>query len=207
MKLKDSFFSCEGKGSMSSHVKSSTTIYKKMRLLLFLLFVSFCVFLIGYYSYSGNLLKRLPPKLKYAVSVGESSIKKIEDKYKDISNTGIGWGSVNEQFLKKISISFNSYKQISVEKAREMMVDSINILVDEANKCEKLKPFLINGYFYPYNSDILFYIHHDREEVDFTIAKCDEGKIQYIVRENNVLIFSEIETYEEAVQKIENKRN
>lgn len=173
----------------------------KLLLLFIFVFLSSCV---------TNLSSTLPQHLKVASTVSGQVAKIIENKYQ-AEFEGIGWSSdKTNDLLNKITITFTIYRKININQAREMILDSVNIFLSEINKNEEIKQYIVNGYFYPSNIEIVFYIYNENKgffyDPDLCVAGFNDNMLRY--KTNDLKLNAPFKTviyenYQEALQKVQ----
>lgn len=165
-------------------------------------------------SCTPNWYLNVPQNLKVAGHVSKEASSEIELKYGVVFN-GIGWGSdKTNDLINMISLGFTINRKISINEAREIILDSINIYLDEVNKNEEIKPYIVNGYLRPSNLQIRLFIHNKNggflHDPDISVVHFNGKRISYATNDVNICApFKNViyETYEEALQKMQESGN
>lgn len=151
----------------------------------------------------------LPEKLKIASKVVSKVSDEFENKY-NIRFCGIGWGSDTNELLNLIAVCIETQGEKSKEEIRNILVEFSLAILDEINKNENLKMYLVNNKFDLSNIKINFFINsEDNGELydpAIGLANFYHGKIRYVTfdsQEKILTIKHEFEeTYEAAMEKM-----
>jgi len=156
-----------------------------------------------------SLKKKKVDYEKIADRITGRTMLKIEKETKLIF-VGFGGGAMHN--IRLLSMSFDYYQEVDLDQARELLLYAVDTYLEEINKDQEVRPYLITYPFTAANVEIqIFFYQPDRRDLgpgkiyyssaidgifDFYIP----GKEQYS-RET----FSE-ETYEEAKQRVAMKK-
>jgi hypothetical protein len=110
--------------------------------------------------------------------------------------------------IKMLGLSFQYYKEINIEEARELLMKAGSLLIKEINANELIRPYLDNYPFEAKNIEIKIFLFNpngtqfDLDKLHY--ATMVKGKLKYVIRssENNLYKTIYTETYEEAVDKL-----
>ncbi len=137
----------------------------------------------------GVLFYTLPlTPLGYMISKKETLTNRIMMKVarkitaeKKLYLVGTGAQMMNE--IQMLALSFDGFRDISLDEARELIVFSTETFVNEVNSCKKIKPYLANDPFTEKNVEIriwfnkLDYSMVDSNYISFIFN--NRGKIEY----------------------------
>ena len=153
-----------------------------------------------------------PPSIAMTEKLENRVAPLLEKKYK-MRLCGSG-GGMPDGIVNMLALSFDSYRTISIEEARPILVDCVNTYMNAVNEDKELKPYLKNTPFTPQNIEISIYFNSPRGEEVYdpylSIASTLCGKLIYRTKEKGQKFGykSEIvESYEDAVKILSEKKN
>lgn len=120
----------------------------------------------------------------------------------------IGTGAQMMYEIEMLAMGFNYYEEVSINKARELMVYAIKTFLDEINNSEAIRPYLANYPFTAKNVDITIYPHTANGGTlpvgTLYIISSTNGIINYYVNSEGHKPLKRVyrETYQEAVAKL-----
>lgn len=169
-----------------------------------------CLFLLLIFLITGCTLEDLNPiykpseKKKLADEIRTKVTTKLK-REKDLHPCGSGGGMMHE--IKMLALSFDYYKQIDIDEARELLIIAVNEFVDAINADEKIRPYL---YHYPFEHrkvEIRIFIRNpDGSRVEngkLCVVSAIESILEYSTHDpDDRLLNIHEETYEEALKKI-----
>lgn len=174
---------------------------------------TFVLALLGVLTMSGNraFSHVSPPSIAMTEKLENRVAPLIEKKYK-MRLCGSG-GGMPDGIVNMLALSFDSYRTISIEEARPILVDCINIYMNAVNEDKELKPYLKNAPFTPENIEISIYFNSPRGEEVYdpylSIASTLCGKLIYRTKEKGKIFGYKsevIESYEDAVKILNEKK-
>ncbi len=107
-----------------------------------------------------------------------------------------------------LHLGFDYYKQIDIEKARELLMSAGNLFLKTINEDERIHPFLDSYPFLPKNIEILIFLREPKGSKfgprRLYVISMSEGVLKYYINdpETNHLLSIYNETYEEAEEKL-----
>jgi ribosomal protein L14E/L6E/L27E len=113
--------------------------------------------------------------------------------------------------IKMLALSFDYYGPIDIEKGRELLLAAINEFKDTVNADERIRSYLFNYPFEAKNIEIRIFLYNlDGSVCDsdkLVVIKSIDGNFIYNIDgpDESSYITIHKETYEEAMQKIEDK--
>lgn len=148
---------------------------------------------------------KLSSREKSANIVLSDTTRKIEQEFGLVN---IGTAGQTSQGVKMLGLSFLSRKSLDVNRARKLIVLSVQMLTDEMNSKESLRAHLDH---YPAGAEMVWMtisvpLHYQdvtaRESLEIVIANC--GTIEYKIKDPGAQRSRAIlqESYEEAVAKL-----
>jgi hypothetical protein len=177
-----------------------------------LIFVMISLFVFGCEKSSPILYER-DPKWKIADEIYDNEIgKKVflqlkrEKKLKVIES---GWGLRGKKTIRCMHCGFQYFNEITLDEARELLVEAANLYLKTINENERIPPFLENYPFGPENIEIRIFIYDSKgknpskEKLQYITLQ--DGKFRYSTGElDSQGLFKDIcvETYEEAQSKL-----
>ena len=177
---------------------------KVSRLLVSLFFLLFFVDLSA-----GNILDdQIPEPDRIAFEIINETVDILTKKYPlELCGTGM-----NGKF-EYLEISFEVSKILDRQKAREMLIDCVEIFLEKINTNEKIQPYLIAKPFTFENAGIVFFIRDEKNNRVFhpaiTVAACSSHGISFRTKEKeNIFQYKEVyeETHEEALAHLKQSR-
>jgi hypothetical protein len=127
-------------------------------------------------------------------------------KEKELYPSGSGAQMMNE--IKMLALSFNYYKNINIEEAREMLISATDKFVNEVNSENEIIKYLYNEKFNQNNVEIrIFLKNRDGSTVsqgNLRVISILEGILEYDIGDPETGLLKTIhrETYDEALKKI-----
>ncbi len=164
----------------------------------------FAVLFIASCGSTRNESSTLPSKQILANRVRNKTIHDLK-KEKELYACGAGARIMNQ--IKVLSLSFNYYKEIDIEKSRELLLFAGNVFLNNINSDEQIRSYLNNYPATPENIGVIIFIKNPdgslTEKNKFTAATMLDGIFCYYIRspETGHLKMVYEETYEEAVSK------
>ncbi len=125
---------------------------------------------------------------------------------KELYLVGTGGQMMNE--IQMLALSFQGFRDVSLDEARELIVYAVETFVNEVNRNEKVRPYLANYPFIAKNVEIsLLFFKPDYSEVDvpnisFIVTRRGCIKYYYGMPEFNIKNPCLIESYEEALKGV-----
>lgn len=107
-----------------------------------------------------------------------------------------------------LGLSFNYYHPVDIAEGRKLLVRAVEVMMQEVNTREKIRPYLIRYPFAPRNVEIhiILYNSDGRNVAPGSLwgMEASEGFLSYTIEhpETQRLITIYQETYEEALQRI-----
>ena len=126
--------------------------------------------------------------------------------------TGTGGGGSSEKGLTMLSVSFEKDQKIDLSEARKLIVECTDEFVSEINSSLDLKKHLFSVPF-TYENIKISILFVDQKEHEFvsppfiSAIRISEGEIRYKIHENDHLKMVKEETYEEALEILEQSEN
>ncbi len=144
----------------------------------------------------------VPPDERIADKITAKTAKKLR-KEKDLCLIGTGAQMMYE--IEMLAMSFNYYKEVDVEQARELVVYATETYLDAINSNEKIRPYLANYPFTAKNIEIrIFPWNTDGQDLPLNKISCisfTHGNIRYRTEiDYNPPMYQE--SYEEALSKV-----
>ncbi len=153
-----------------------------------------------------------PPSIAMTEKLENRVAPLLEKKYK-MRLCGSG-GGMPDGIVNMLSLSFDSYRIASIEEARPILVDCVNIYMNAVNADKELKPYLKNAPFTPENIKISIYFNSPQGEEVYdpylSVASTLCGKLIYRTKEKGKIFGYKsevIESYEDAVKILNKKKN
>lgn len=116
-----------------------------------------------------------------------------------------GSGGQTMHGVKKLTLSFEYHKPVDIDSGRELLVSSVQAFIDAVNEEKLIRPYLSNYPFTAQNVHIEVFL---REVNGLCFISARQGAMQYDIRNTNGRLETIYrETYEEAVQKLEEQKN
>jgi hypothetical protein len=153
----------------------------------------------------------IPDYEKMADQITAKTAKKLKAK------KGLALIGTSGQMMKNIqmmAMHFNFYREVDIETARNLLVESIQEYLYAINSNEEIKPYLHDNPFTDKNVEITIYFYNpDRSDVlsdSISIATSNKGKIIYYIDYPEKYTIKPIleESYQEAVDLVDRyKRN
>jgi hypothetical protein len=143
-------------------------------------------------------------KQRYVTDIRNNAALKIKNR------TGLvpfGFGGQMMDQIKVVTLVFLYHQPVDVDKARELLISSSEILLHEINSDERIRPYLDCYPFDPKNISITLCIQKLNGESfgqnELCIVSTDAGKVEYKIDGPDPAHFVTIkdESYEEARQK------
>lgn len=125
---------------------------------------------------------------------------------KELYPCGVGGGMMDQ--IKMLALSFDYYKLVDIEQARELLVYSTTLFLNIINENMEIRPYLEHYPFNPENIEIRIYLQNsDGSEPNsgkLTIVKMMNGTLEYVIRnpETNRLTTLYEETFDVASKKL-----
>lgn len=120
----------------------------------------------------------------------------------------MGTGAQARKKIKMLALSFGYYQPLTIEKARELLLSSCEVLITTVNSNERIRPYLDSYPFGPKNVEIRIFLYDSkgkkRAKGDLSIIKAIDGILKYETDdpENKFRSITVLkETYEEAMLK------
>jgi hypothetical protein len=148
-------------------------------------------------------------RLSYDEKLANECLKKAAiqlKKKKGLHLFGTG-GRMMDQ-IKVLHLSFIYYKPIDIKEGRELLIASVNELIDVVNASEHIRPYLNNYPFEPKNIGIEIFLRNpDGSFVapeQLRVISAEEGILSFKIDNPETRLFQIVhkETYEEALLKI-----
>lgn len=125
----------------------------------------------------------------------------------------IGTGGSMMDEVKMLAMSFQFFKEIEIEEARNLTVSAVKEYLAEINNNQKIRPYLSNYPFEPKNVEILIWVRKPdgsapkSGNLDFIAAV--DGLIKYYTTEQDSIHVKRIysETYEEALSRLNDQKS
>ncbi len=132
--------------------------------------------------------------------VRKKALLRIEKEY-GLKPFGIGGQARDE--VEMLALAFQSSRKIDIIEGRKLLVASVEILLDEINKEDKLIPYLANYPFEAKNVDVSIYINSSCRE-ELAVISASRGLLQYQkdISSDEPLKTVCRETYQEALEKL-----
>lgn len=118
-----------------------------------------------------------------------------------------GVGSRMMDQIKALALSFNYYKELDIEEARELLLSAGKVFLDNINSNERIRFYLYNYPFKPENIQIRIFIKNRGgsliERDKLAVAAMVDGILEYDISSSDTQCLKTIyrETYEEAVSR------
>ena len=125
---------------------------------------------------------------------------------KELYPCGIGAGMMYQ--IRMLALSFNYYKEVDIEQARELLMTAGNVFLNIINSNEQIHPFLQNDPFRPENIEIRIFIQKPKgielPADRLTVVSLINGVLKYKITDSETEFLSIIyeENYEEAAVKL-----
>lgn len=111
--------------------------------------------------------------------------------------------------IKEVGLLFHSHRILSIEEAREILVDCVQEFLSEINTNEEIRPFLENYPFTPKNIDIAIFIKDSNGigvyDPNLNTVSASSGKLYYktVSKDDTFNYKSEYkETFDEAFKLV-----
>jgi hypothetical protein len=120
------------------------------------------------------------------------------------------WGGMMHN-IRLMSMSFQYYQEVDFDQARELLLYAVDTYLEEINKDQEVRPYLVTYPFTAENVEIhIWFYGPDRRRLPY-------GKIDYVLAANGTFMYDSSvdkftskmlseETYEEAKQKVAIKK-
>jgi len=169
-----------------------------MKLLLYFLII------LTFSSCSSNSLSNYKPseKEQLANEITNRVSLQLKNSF-DLKPFGSGGQAMND--IEMLALSFIYNKEIDIEDARELLINSVDIFVKAINEDERIHPYLSNYPFEPKNIEISIYLRKlDNSDITpgkLLIASSNNGILEYDIRDPKTDRLKSIyrESYEEAL--------
>jgi len=166
---------------------------------LLIFFISGCIKNDTRIDYSSNVKSQLANEISNRVAL---QLKKEQDLYP----CGFGGGMMNQ--IRMLALSFNYYKPVEIEQARELLFSAGSLLLKTVNENEKIRPYLDTYPFQPKNIEIRIFLKAaDKfaiEDEKLCGISMLDGILEYEIHDPKTKKLTTIysETYEEAMEKL-----
>ena len=141
--------------------------------------------------------------------MGQAS-RKIKEKY-PMEDFGSGCRIMHE--VKGLYLGFCIYHQLDIQTARQILIDSAQILIDEVRNNERVQPYLLDSGFNFENASIALFIrpnHQTALDPDLSVTSCKNGVLKYKVYDKELYEEKNLpkshtihqETYQEAIEAL-----
>ena len=77
---------------------------------------------------------------------------------KELHPCGIGSGMKDK--IRMLALSFNYYRELNIEEARELLMYATRVFLDKINSNQEIRPFLLNDPFTPFDIDITVFLRN-----------------------------------------------
>jgi hypothetical protein len=127
-------------------------------------------------------------------------------KEKELYPCGIGSGMMHQ--IRMLAIGFRYYKEVDIDKARELLMEAGTLYLNTINAKEQIRPFLQNYPFQPSNIEIRIFLQKTNgSEPDpgkLTVVSLLKGRLRYKAASHESQWFDILleETFEEAAAKL-----
>ncbi len=171
----------------------------KLGILMTIAFGFLCFLSCGYQS---------PRYVKLAHEITAKTAKKLKEE-KKLCLVGTGGKMMHD--IQAMDMSFNYYKVVDIQTARQLLVDSVEEYLSAINSNEKVRPYLHEYPFTAKNVEIVIYFRNpDGSKVasgKINIAAVTQGEVVYYIDypEKHDLRAIHEEAYEEAFNLMKNK--
>jgi len=146
-----------------------------------------------------------PDYEKIADRITANTAKKLEaDKALHL----VGTGGAMMHDIQMMMMGFQFYQVVDIEKARGLLVYSVEEYLSSINSNEEIRPYLHNYPFVAKNVKIVIYFskpdHYDVPFGEVSIAAAGEGEIVYYTKSPDTLRLQEKheETYQDALKAV-----
>ncbi len=153
-----------------------------------------------------------PPSVAITEKIEKTVAPTLAKKYK-MTLCGSG-GGMPDGIVDMLALSFESYRSLSIEEARPILVDCINTYVNAVNANQELKPYLKNAPFTAKNIEICIFFYTPQKEIVcdpfLCVANSYRGKLIYATEEKGQKFGYKsefIESYEDAVKILAEQKN
>ena len=170
-----------------------------MRWLILLIVISFFQF-----SCTQNNLE-YTPKSQLANEISNRVALQLK-KERDLYPCGFGGGMMHQ--IRMLALSFNYYKPVEIEQARELLFSAGSLLLKTINENEQIRPYLDTYPFQPKNIEIRIFLKAaDKfaiEDEKLCGISMLDGILEYEIHDPKTKKLTTIysETYEEAMEKL-----
>ena len=125
---------------------------------------------------------------------------------KELYPCGVGEGMMNQ--IRMLALSFDYYKEVDIEQARELLMTAGNVFLNIINSNEQIRPFLQNDPFQSENIEIRIFIQKPKgvelAPDRLTVVSLINGILEYDVRNPKTDRLETVyrEKYEEVAAKL-----
>ena len=146
----------------------------------------------------------LPTKQSLVNDVRKKTILQLKVE-KELYACGVGSRMMDQ--IKALALSFNYYKEVDIEEARELLLSAGMVFLDNINSNGQIRSHLSNYPFRPENIQIRIFIKNRSgsltERDKLAVAAMVDGILEYDISSSETQCLKTIyrETYEEAVLK------
>ena len=176
-----------------------------MKLLLYLIFVLF----ISSCEKTTSVPYQEDPKWALANKIYDSQIGKSVffqlKKEKNLNVIESGWGLRGRENIRCMHCGFQYFNEITIEEARKLLMDTVNLYLKSINENEGIRPFMDNYPFGPENIEIRIFIYNPNDPKPradkLRVIKIVDGILKYMIGdEHRTTIYKE--SYQEALSKL-----
>ncbi len=175
---------------------------------------TFILTLLGVLTMGGNFACShvSPPTGAMTEKIEAKVATLLETKYKmSVCGSGV---AMPDGIVNSLVLCFDSYRSLSIEQARPILVDCVNTYVNAVNSNSEIKPYLKTVPFSPKNIEINIFFRTSKgasvTEPNLCVATALHGKLIYCTEEKGQKFGYKSETtepYEEAVKILNEKNN
>ena len=170
----------------------------KIIFLLLMLFITSC-------HYSKNEDPSEPTKQSLTTEVLNQTILELR---KEKGLCAYGYGGRMMHQIARLSLDFNYYNEIDINEARELLMTSGRVFLNNVNSNELIPPFLQNYPFEPENIEVAIYVRKPNgrqpDSDKLAIVTLIDGVLKYkIMPDEYSLETIYHETFEEAQSKLQ----
>lgn len=145
-----------------------------------------------------------PSKQALATEVFNQTILQLREK----GLRACGYGSGMMYQIRMLALSFDYYKEIDINEARELLITAATVFLNNVNMHDLIPPFLQNYPFAPKNIEIRIYIYKpDGKSPDagkLAVASIIDGNLRFkIMSDEQKLEIIHEESFEEAQSKLQ----
>ncbi|QVL57784.1 MAG: hypothetical protein KFB93_01535 [Simkaniaceae bacterium] len=174
-----------------------------MRNMIIRAILPFCLLLLGSSAYGGYMVESLYSSQELLVNkVSREIADELSNRHK-IYFSGSG-GDINEK-IKKLSLSFNCFRELKLEEARGLLINCAEMYLKEINSNNELKEYLHARPFTAKDIELTIYIFNaDGRNLDIDhlcVAGTVYGEVQYKKWKSEYSMEKIlVESFEEAVR-------